>query len=159
MYDIVLMRVREAVGDLRRDVQGAVKRQFLADDQVFQFTTFEELHRHVGEVAAAANVVDGDDVGMVEATGGTRFDGKAFFVVLYFAGIKRHIDGLDRHRALEHWIDRAVDHAHRAAADFGGDVVTADCGGLLHQLLITGRGRRCGTPGPNSGARLRPRSG
>src|SRR5205807_295907 len=44
--------------------------------------------------------------------------------------LKRDIDGLHRHRPLEHRVERLVDHAHGAAADLGLDDVAAELGGL-----------------------------
>jgi len=69
-----LVGVGEAVGHLGGDVQRAVCRQFLVGQQVFQFAAVQEFHRHVGEIAAAADVVDGDNVRMIQAAGGTRLD-------------------------------------------------------------------------------------
>ena len=79
-------------------------------------------------VARLADVVDRDDVGVVQAAGGARLLVEALLVLVGAVALERHVDGLHRHRALEHRVGRLVDDAHGAAAELGLDDVAAELG-------------------------------
>ncbi len=66
MDDVVLVGVAEAFGGLRRNFDRLSDREHLAlRHDGAKLVTLEQLHRHVGDRARLADVVDGDDVGMV----------------------------------------------------------------------------------------------
>ena len=68
VHDAVLVRVGEALGDLRRDRHRLRHGDALAlAHQRAQLDALDVLHRHEDHLARLADVVHGDDVGMVEA--------------------------------------------------------------------------------------------
>ena len=70
MHDVAVVCVRKPVGHLRADIQRELHRQGLVrrEDRA-QLLTLQKLHGHVGQTLGLADVVDGDDVGMVEPAG------------------------------------------------------------------------------------------
>jgi len=56
------------------------QRAALADHRA-QLDALDELHRHVGDVAGLADIVDGDDIGVVQAARGARLLIEAGFVI------------------------------------------------------------------------------
>ena len=92
-------------------------------EDVAQRLPFEELHRDVGDVAALADVVDGDDVRVVEASRRTRFTVEALLVGLGLDAREPHVDRLDRDHAVDQRVAGAVNHAHRPAADLLEELV------------------------------------
>ena len=124
VHDAARVGVGQAVGHLRGDRHRLRHRQarpFLQDGA--QLGALDELHRHVGDVLRAADVVDGDDRGVVQAAGGARLLREALLVILDVVAAERHVDGLDGDGAPELRVGRLVDDAHRAAAEFGHDLV------------------------------------
>ena len=140
----MLVRVGEPLGDLGGNCHRAVRRQRLSHcQQCAQFHALDQLHRHERHLAALADVVDGDDVGMIQARGGARFLVEAFLVVLAPLAAGAHVDRLDRERAFEQRVARLVDDAHCAAPEHRLDQIAAD-GGRLHCRT----GKRIHDPAP-----------
>ena len=73
----------------------------------------EELHRDVGDAVRLARVVDGDDVGVVQAAGGTRLLEEARLEARERGPGEREVDRLQRHHAVDDRIPRPVDDTHR----------------------------------------------
>ena len=122
----MLVGVGQTFSHLGGDIDRARDRQRLAGgEERAQLLALQEFHRHVGEVAALADVVDGDDIGVVEAAGGLGFLVEAPFVLLHLLRVERHVDGLDRDQAVEQGVVRAVDDTHRALAELGEELVAA----------------------------------
>ena len=94
--------------------------------QVAQLHALEKLHRHVGDVAGLAHVVDRDHVGVVEPAGGARLLVEARLVALDAVLLERHADRLYRYRSLQDGVGCLVDDAHGAAPDLGLDGVPAE---------------------------------
>src|SRR5262249_19779984 len=115
-----------------------------------QLAALEKLHGHEHDVAALADVVDGDDVGMVEPARRLGFLVEARLVFRHLARVERHVDGLDRDRAVEQWIARAVDDAHGALAELGDDLVAAEGADFhayrLRPLTLRNTGPQSGWP-------------
>ncbi len=103
----------ERAGDLQRDLQDSLDRQFFAALQgVRQGLAFQQLHHDVGDFVELADVVDRDNVGMREKTRGLGLLEEAVEVLL--------VDGMilleDFHRpgAVDFRIVGAVNIRHRA---------------------------------------------
>src|SRR4029079_15445496 len=85
------------------------------------------LHRDVEVSVYLAEVVDRDDVGMLERPGRLRLSQESFAQIVVLRECLAH--DLDRDAPLEHWVERAIDDAHRAFTDALLDVVLSDLGG------------------------------
>src|SRR5215469_13017397 len=87
---------------------------------------FDELHANVVEAVFFAGVVNHHNVGMREQPRGSRFGleaGKKLGTAeagAFFA----EANGLDCYGAADNRVGGAIDHAHRAAAEFAEDLVT-----------------------------------
>src|SRR3990170_7521088 len=81
---------------------------------IVQRSAFDQLHHDVGRVLDLADVVDGDDVGMVELGGGLRLMHQPRPPGSAQAGFAQY---LDRHVTLELLVAGAVDGGHSPAAD------------------------------------------
>ncbi len=129
--DAPLVRVAEAVGHLLRDID-----RFDDGDRTLQhlgaeLDSLEKLHRHVGEIALLAEIVDGDDMGMGELAGGPGFEEKPLVELLAPFHLVRKNDGLQRHGAVESRVLGSIDDPHGAAAQLAEDLVAADLGQFL----------------------------
>ena len=80
--DAVLVRERQALGDLQRDVHRLRRGHRALAHARAQLGALQQLHRHVGEVVLLAEIEDGDDVGVRELAGGLRLQHEALLVVL-----------------------------------------------------------------------------
>ena len=78
----------------------------------------------------APDVVDHDDPGMLELGGDARLREEALLVGLELVPLRRRLDDLQGHRAVEHRIASLVDDAHGAVPE------------LAHDLVSSYRGRR-----------------
>jgi hypothetical protein len=88
-----------------------------------------------------AGVVDGEDVGMVQLSGGAPFLLEAMHAARVRRGEPR--DQLDRDVAAEARVACAVNVAHATGADPPGDLVGADCGaGGQRAIRVSKRGPR-----------------
>ena len=162
MHDAVLVGVGEPFRHLGRDLDRARGRERLAGrHQRAQLAALEELHRHVGDVAALADVVDGDDVGMVEAARGLGFLVEARLVLRHLLRVERHVDGLDRdHAGRAGGRSRGRRPPSRPCRARRGSRSVRACGfpqrviSVGSAVLLLGPSR-CGTPGPKSGGRPR----
>jgi hypothetical protein len=103
---------------------------------------FEQLHGHVGPAFDLAHVVDDDDVGVRQASGGARLAQEAVAALVVLG--QRGVQELDGHVAVDRRVVRAVDRGHAAAAEAALDLVAAH---LAH--------RRVGAPGRWAGCRPR----
>ena len=127
MHDPVLVGIAQPFGHLRADGDRLRHRQraALADHRA-QLDALDELHRHVGDVAGLADIVDGDDVGVVQAACGARLLVETGFVIADAGAFERHVDRLDGDGSLQHRVGRLVHDAHRAATELGLDDVAAE---------------------------------
>ena len=92
-----------------------------------------ESHEEQARLEVAADVVNPDHVRLVEGGGDSRLREKA--LLEGFAFVRREdghgAEGLEGHGPAEGGVLRLVDHAHRAAAKFALDPVSADLGGRM----------------------------
>ncbi len=116
----------EGLGDLGRDLHRFRRRERAAADEVAKLAPVEKLHRDEGDVRFAAHVVDRDDGGMADAAGRARLLEEPRLEMRSFLVGAREGDRLDGHRAAQRRILRAVDHAHRPAAQLAQDAEAAE---------------------------------
>ena len=111
----------EPVGDLAREIEELARGQGPLRDQLAQGLAFHELHRHPGHGLRYADVVDGDDVGIVERGRGFGFALEPRQVRGVGSELRR--EHLDRHAPIEPRVARRVDFPHSACADWRQDFV------------------------------------
>ena len=72
-----------------------------------------------------ADVVNGEDVGMIECRSSTRFLLESQQAIAITRNISRQ--KFDRHISIKSRIMRPVDFAHASSANFGNDRVVGEC--------------------------------
>ena len=95
-----------------------------AGDRLAQRLPFEQLHHGVGDAVVAAEVVNGEDIGM-----GQRRDGMCLALEARQAigiGRKLHRQDFERNLATQFRVARAIDLAHATGTDRRDDLVDAD---------------------------------
>ena len=126
MHDVLPVRVIQRCQQVGHDGQRLFQRVALALIQVMlEVVALDELHHQKGDIAVAVGVVHADDVRMLQARSGTRLGTKTHFV--FSRSLFRqvlHLDGLDRHPALQIGIASFVDQAHRAFAQHAQQIVS-----------------------------------
>ena len=144
VYDSLSMSVVERVGNFCGELQGPLQRKFfLARENSVQRFAVDELQDEIGIVIFQifADIVDGDDARMLQASGGLRFAEKSFAEFLFFFWfMAAKQDGLDRDQAVDLRIARLIDDAHGAAAQFPEDLVASEF--PLNLILHTENARR-----------------
>ena len=122
--DALLVRRRETMRHLARDVDGLADRQRACLQAVAQRLALEQLRDDVRSPVLVADVVDGEDVRVVERRGGLRLLREASQAV----GIGRNAGGkdLDGHVAAEGRVAGAVDFAHSAGAEGGHNLAGSE---------------------------------
>jgi hypothetical protein len=117
---------REAVGDLRRDVDCACHGEPFVMEELPKRPAVEQLRHHERHRVVGADVVDGEDVRMVERSDRARL----LLEPPQALGIARNVgrQHLDGHIATETQIARAVDLAHPASAERRENLVRAEPG-------------------------------
>ena len=128
--DAGAVRTIERTGDLRRNRQCFIDREPRGSQQAIgEGFAFEILEHQVVEIAVAANVVDGTDVGIVQRGNRAR--------LLLETASRLRIGGecagehFDGNRPIEPSVTRAVDLAHATRTNRGDDFIRAKtCAGL-----------------------------
>jgi hypothetical protein len=117
MNDPLLVGVAQRQAQLRRhgDRLGQVGRR-PAEERL----AVDQLHDDVGLAVDFAGVVDGHDVGMVEAG---RQAGLVQQPLAVIGGQVRLAHNLDRHRAVQQLVVGSADDGHPAAAELGAEAV------------------------------------
>ena len=126
MHDAARMRGVEAVRDLHGVFHQFVDRNRTPADAPAERLAVEKFGHEVRLRLVRADVVDGDDVGMLEGGGGARFLREAAQPVGIARGPGRQ--DLDGDVALEARVTRPIHLAHAATADVGDDFVRAESG-------------------------------
>ena len=116
--------------------RSAIESWRIGADQLVQRLALDALHHNIRRAVVVAQIVDGNDIGVVEAAGPA--------ALLVEAG--QHIvvagealgEGLDGHLAADLLVDAAIDDAHAAAAEHVDDLVLADVGDFAARLLARG---------------------
>ncbi len=119
--DSLLVRRLERLGDLPRDGEGLVEGERPALQPLGEVFALDELHDEGADAARLLEAVDRGDVGVLQLGQDLRLaleTGEAVGV-----GGERLGQDLDRDLALQLRVGRAVDDAHPALAERGGDLV------------------------------------
>ena len=160
MDDALLVRRREAVGDLRRVVDRPALRETPAGERRAERLPLEKLLDDIGRAVVAPDVVDRGDVGVVEDPGrlGLLLEAAQAVRVLREGGGQ----DLDGDVAREARILRPIDLAHASGADLAEDLVGTELGsggqGHVRWILPAGRSahrERVDRPCPLSAPRRR----
>jgi hypothetical protein len=120
------VRRRETGGHLGGDIDGLRRGKRTSLDRAAQRLSTDQLGSYPVSAVIAADVVNGDDVGVIERAGRAGFaleTGDAVRVARHGGG--QH---LDRHVALEADVPGAPDFAHAAAAEQFHDLEVAQFG-------------------------------
>ncbi len=125
-----LLRVGEQHGD---------RRKFTALHQRRECCSLDVLHAQIDKTFFYANVINGDDVGMVEIAGGLGLAHQALRQRIAFFRSAAQGNGFQRHRPVDELVVGLIHHAHGAAPQFRLDLIAAFSG--LKGLKIGGRFR------------------
>ena len=121
MRDVLVMRGREAAGNLSGDGDRLPRRQCAGGEPGTERLTLEQLHYRIADALAPADVVQGQDVGMGQHRDGPRFAleaGERFGIG--GDGLRHDLDG---DVASEPAVVRAIDFPHAARAEQAFDLV------------------------------------
>ena len=119
------MRDVERVGELLEERHRALGRELpLLLEHVREVGPLDELHREVQTALDLAGVVDGDDVGMLELGRRARLADEALAELLACGQLR--VQQLERDRAPQMHVLRAIDDAHAAAPGHLVDAVAGD---------------------------------
>src|ERR1700730_17312118 len=132
------MRVLQSIGNLARDGQRFLDRDWSLCDALGQRRTFDELHYQ----RALFDSVDCSYVRMVERRQHTGFSRKPHHPV----GIPRECfgDDFDRDFTAQLGVEGAIDFAHASLADLGDHPVVRDSLWWAHESLSGQAGVACG---------------
>ena len=123
------VRHGEPLGNLLRQVDRAAMRHRPCPQLVAQRPALHPLHGEVRRVALSADIVDRQDVRVVERRCGTRFLLEALEAVRRREARR---EDLDRDRALQARVVRAVDLTHPALANLLEDAIRPEVLAALH---------------------------
>ena len=119
--ETLLLRVVDRAGDFARHAQGEGDRAWRA--VLAQHRTAGKIfHRHVVIVAAAADIVDADDVAMMQARGDLGLAQEALAKIRIDQQGRRH--DLQRDFAIHRFLDRQIHRGHAAAAKLAQQAVS-----------------------------------
>ncbi len=124
------MGVGQRGGDLRPAGDRLLRRQGFLGGNLLEGAALDILHDDVELPVAAADVVDGADVGVVEGGGEARLLEQP--VVGLFVGAQPLGQHLDRHLAAEPRVLGQVDLAHPALAEAADDLEALEDRADLH---------------------------
>ena len=88
-----------------------------------QAAAFDQLHGEVRLAFVLADLVDGNDVGMLETGRGLSFMAKSFYE--RFAGKLASEEHFERDHSVQTELVRAINHAHATTRDFGDEFIVA----------------------------------
>src|SRR6185312_3123099 len=137
MNDLHLVRVFETGANLTAEFDDLLSRQnALFHHQRLDGLSFQVLHRDVEKAVDFAGVVDGDDIRVIHQAGGASFvlEAAEHFLVLHAMHVNAH--GLERDRAADVGIHRAVHESHRTAPQLTHDFVTSDLLYRRHHTFV-----------------------
>ena len=124
MHDPFAVGGVECVGDVDGKRQQGFQVQRTVADQVLERPAFEIFHDDEGTSVLLANVIDGADIGMVQARSGLGFAAKAAKGVRIVGDIiGKELEGDE---AVQAQIFGLVDDAHPAATEFFNHFVVRD---------------------------------
>ena len=124
VHDAGLVRGGQPVGNLLRDLDDALERHPAAQHLAAQRGALDQLRDEVRRVAFDADVVDGDDVGVIEGARGDGLAGEALLTHgIERAGLVEHLDG---DGPLEAGVAGAKHLSHPTGAEWTDDLVGAE---------------------------------
>ena len=126
MEDPGTMRGGERLGDLDRPLDRLVECERPACDPGLEGLAIDELHHDEVAPGVATDVEERADVRVVEPRDRTRLAVEA--LAPFLGSRDRRREQLERDRALEARVDRAIDLAHAAGADTFDDPVGTEAG-------------------------------
>ena len=122
--DVAAVGGGEAVGDPQAPGNGGDRRRRAVPEDPAERLALEELGHDVGLIVVDADVVDGEEVGVVERCGGAGLALEAFPPIGAVRDLWRQ--HLDRHLAAEFGVAGAPHLAHPTGPDGGEDFVAAE---------------------------------
>ncbi len=151
MHDSSGMRGRQPIGHLHRHAQGFGEPHALARNQLVERLPIDQLHHDEGLSILFANLVDGDDIGVIQRRGGLGLLDKAREPLLIAES--RFRQELDGHQTVETAVPGFIHPSHSALADLlqkrevaepitqhmGSMVLPWDAAGWLRTRGIFGR--------------------
>jgi hypothetical protein len=105
----------ESVGDFNPQVQEAFQREGLAFQAVLQRVAIQELHGDEGLFVLTADVVNGADVGMIQARGGLGLPPKSLQRTPGLSCVARQ--ELERNQSMQPCVLGLVDDTHSTTPD------------------------------------------
>ena len=120
--------VLKAIRNLRREVgsRRVIQPPLLAQHQL-QRLPFQQLHGDECDFVLHADVVNGDQIGVAQPPGRLRFPQESLPHVVQHVFRQARVQRLDRHRALDERVNRAIDRTCGAAPELTDDAVAAEC--------------------------------
>ena len=126
MHDARGMRLRETVGDLVGDVGEPSRRQPAVGQQVAQGLAFHPFHGDERHAGLMADVMDGQDVGMVQGGSRLGFPLEATQAISIVG--ETGWEDFDRDPAIEAGIECAVHLTHAACPERTEDLIRTERG-------------------------------
>src|SRR5439155_22662218 len=124
MQNAVFMRVMHSARHFGDELHRAPDQHRFASDHFVELAAFDKFHAEIALGVALADLVDGNNAWMLEACGGFCFPPKA--LEMCFGGPGAKADYLQRDRAIETFLMRAVHNALTAPANFFQQFVIAE---------------------------------
>ena len=140
MDDAVVVRIFERVEQLAHDTHDFGHREALVVlEVILEFASVHKLHRDEGGAVVVAEIVDGNDIRMIEASRGFGFALKTRYHVARLGALELVAAyGFQRDRALDRRVEGLVHDAHRAAPELAQDFVFAEFErGFAHGVMST----------------------
>ena len=136
MHDTARVRRVERASDLTGVIDGLAARECHAAQRVAQRMALEQFHHRVGHAVVAAEIVNGEDVGVRERSDRVRFALEAGQPIGVGGECRRQ--DLDRDLPPQLRVARAIHFAHPAGAERVQDLVPAEsrAGSQAHQPRI-----------------------
>ena len=137
MNDAALMRKVQAGQDFDRDVELPLQCERIAQrDHVGKVTALDQLHGDEELAFGFAEIVHGDDVGVLDGAGRARFAEEALLHVFGFP--ETRAEQLERHVAPQHRVVGLPHDSHRSFAEELVQFVFAE-----PAVAVLGVGHRC----------------
>ena len=121
MNDALGVGSGETLGDFGGEIERTGKRQSILREDVTELLSLDELHRYEGDAVDFIDLENDCDVGMVKSCGRLRF----LHETAPSFGVRHELgwENLDSYFTIQLGVERTVDDAHTATADFRQDFV------------------------------------
>src|ERR1035437_515540 len=132
MNDALVVGELKRIADLRHDGQRFARRDAAIDEQLSQVYAVHIFHHEEMHAARLAELVEGDDTGMVELRERLGFASKTFGKGRVAADAGR--ENFERDEAIQSWLPGLVDGTHAALAnEFKDFQLRKESGKLFHR--------------------------